>query len=326
MQIVSTRFYSAGRQAVEARQLLPVPSSARPDRLPPRVSPQALIEEESGATGAEAGVGEYGSPPEARLGYFEFEPDIEQLLERLIPLYSEASIYGALLEASASEHTARQRAMSAATENAEELIKTLRRVMNRARQDSITTEIMEIVGGAEALRSAVRRAPRPHSSASNRGADRMTALAPEVTEASQLENGRIVAIAGPVFDVEFPPHALPEINTAVQVKLVVDDQEILITAEVAQQIGEGRVRCVALKPTDGLARGATVINTGHGISVPVGDAVLGHVFNVIGETLDAGQMDEPDDVVGDPPPGAGVRHPRAEAADVRDRDQGHRPA
>ncbi len=155
VQMVSTRFYSAGRQAVEARQLLPVPSSARPDRPPPGVSPQALIAEESGATGAEAGVGEYGSPPEARLGYFEFEPDIEQLLERLIPLYSEASIYGALLEASASEHTARQRAMSAATENAEELIKTLRRVMNRARQDSITTEIMEIVGGAEALRSAV---------------------------------------------------------------------------------------------------------------------------------------------------------------------------
>ena len=93
--------------------------------------------------------------PRRKLGYFEFEPDVEQLLERLIPLYAEASIYGALLEASASEHTARQRAMSAATENAEELIKTLRRVMNRARQDTITTEIMEIVGGAEALRSAV---------------------------------------------------------------------------------------------------------------------------------------------------------------------------
>ena len=90
----------------------------------------------------------------ARLGFFEFEPDAETLLSALIPQYSEAAIYGALLEASASEHTSRQRAMSAATENAEELLKTLRRVMNRARQDTITTEIMEIVGGSEALHAA----------------------------------------------------------------------------------------------------------------------------------------------------------------------------
>ena len=59
-----------------------------------------------------------------------------------------------MLEAAASEHAARQRAMKAATDNADELIKTLRRVMNRARQDAITTEIMEIVGGSEALRQA----------------------------------------------------------------------------------------------------------------------------------------------------------------------------
>ena len=96
-----------------------------------------------------------GSPvPESKLGFFEFEPDVEHLLAQLIPLYSEAAIYAALLEASAAEHASRQRAMSAATENAEELLKTLTRVMNRARQDSITTEIMEIVGGSEALRSA----------------------------------------------------------------------------------------------------------------------------------------------------------------------------
>ena len=156
VQIVSTRFHSAGRQAVETRQLLPVLSSPDEQRQPAGgVSRLANMAAESGVTGAEAGIGEYGSPVEPKLGYYEFEPDVEQLLERLIPQYCEAAIYGALLEASASEHTARQRAMSAATENAEELIKTLRRVMNRARQDSITTEIMEIVGGAEALRSAV---------------------------------------------------------------------------------------------------------------------------------------------------------------------------
>jgi len=155
VQVVSTRFRSAGSQVVETRQLLPfLPSPEQLQQLPLGVSRLQVMAEESGVTGAEAGIGHYGSPPEPKLGYFEFEPDVEQLLARLVPQYSEAAIYGALLEASASEHTSRQRAMSAATENAEELIKTLRRVMNRARQDSITTEIMEIVGGAEALRSA----------------------------------------------------------------------------------------------------------------------------------------------------------------------------
>ena len=70
---------------------------------------------------------------------------------RCCPRYVEARIYAALLNAAASEHAFRQRAMKAATDNAEELIKTLSRIMNRARQDSITTEIMEIVSGAEAL-------------------------------------------------------------------------------------------------------------------------------------------------------------------------------
>ena len=101
-----------------------------------------------------------------------------------------------------------------------------------------------------------------------------------------LEDGRVVAIVGPVIDVEFPPDAIPEINTALEVDLVLDGQQITVTAEVAQQIGDGRVRCVCLRQVDGLRRGAVVRNTGRGISVPVGDAVLGHVFNVIGEPLD----------------------------------------
>ncbi|MGA2531138.1 MAG: ATP synthase F1 subunit gamma [Acidimicrobiales bacterium] len=142
VQVVSTRMRSASSQFVETRQLLPVPANEQvPDQHP---SPTAG---ETEATDASAGRG-------TRLGFFEFEPDAESLLAALIPQYAEAAIYGALLEASASEHTARQRAMSAATENAEELLKTLRRVMNRARQDTITTEIMEIVGGSEALRAA----------------------------------------------------------------------------------------------------------------------------------------------------------------------------
>jgi len=69
----------------------------------------------------------------------------------LLPRYAEARLYAALLEGSASEHAARQRAMKAATDNAEDLKTNLTRIMNRARQDSITTEIMEIVSGAEAM-------------------------------------------------------------------------------------------------------------------------------------------------------------------------------
>ena len=82
---------------------------------------------------------------------YEFEPSPGEILDRLLPRYAEARLFAALLESAASEHAARQRAMKSATDNAEELITKLTRVMNRARQDSITTEIMEIVGGAEAL-------------------------------------------------------------------------------------------------------------------------------------------------------------------------------
>ena len=113
----------------------------------------------------------------------------------------------------------------------------------------------------------------------------MTATEPE------LKDGRIVAIAGPVVDIEFPLDALPEINTALEFEVTVDDELVRVRAEVAQQIGDGRVRAIALKPTDGLVRGAPVRNTGQGITMPVGDATLGHVFNVIGEPLDVPSVD-----------------------------------
>ncbi|HEX9992196.1 MAG TPA: F0F1 ATP synthase subunit beta [Acidimicrobiales bacterium] len=109
---------------------------------------------------------------------------------------------------------------------------------------------------------------------------------PTTTEPTERKDGRVVAIAGPVVDVEFPRGHLPEINTALTMTLEIDGTPVVVTAEVAQQIGEGRVRAICLKPTDGLRRGAPVHNTGRGISMPVGDAVLGHVFNVIGEPLD----------------------------------------
>jgi F-type H+-transporting ATPase subunit beta len=117
-------------------------------------------------------------------------------------------------------------------------------------------------------------------------------VAPEKTK---LETGRVVAIAGPVVDVEFPPHALPEINHAVEMDIDLEGKTITVVAEVAQQIGEGRVRCVCMRATDGLVRGAIVRQSGHGITVPVGDAVLGHVFNVVGEPLDTDDIGKVED-------------------------------
>jgi F-type H+-transporting ATPase subunit gamma len=82
---------------------------------------------------------------------FLFIPDRDTILDRLIPRYVEAKVFHGLLESSASEHAARQRAMKSATDNANDVANSLSRVMNQARQDQITTEISEIVGGAEAL-------------------------------------------------------------------------------------------------------------------------------------------------------------------------------
>ena len=82
---------------------------------------------------------------------FNYEPDAEEILSRLLPRYVEAVAFGILLDASASEHAARRRAMKAATENADDLTRLLTRQANQARQAEITTEISEIVGGAEAL-------------------------------------------------------------------------------------------------------------------------------------------------------------------------------
>ena len=80
----------------------------------------------------------------------------------------------------------------------------------------------------------------------------MTTTAPQPTESQTLATGRVVAIAGPVIDVEFPPRALPEIDGAVEVDIELEGGKLTITAEVAQQIGDGRVRCICLKATDGL--------------------------------------------------------------------------
>jgi F-type H+-transporting ATPase subunit beta len=105
--------------------------------------------------------------------------------------------------------------------------------------------------------------------------------------ATQTATGRVARVTGPVVDVEFPSDAMPGIFNALHVDAN-DGQGGMrtLTLEVAQHIGDNMVRAISMQPTDGLVRGAAVADTGSAISVPVGDATLGHVFNTLGESLD----------------------------------------
>src|ERR1700761_6593309 len=98
--------------------------------------------------------------------------------------------------------------------------------------------------------------------------------------------GRVARIIGPVVDVEFPAEAMPEIYFALHVDVSYGGETRTLTLEVEQHIGDDIVRTIAMQPTDGLVRGAEVTNTGAPIEVPVGDVTKGHVFNVLGDTLD----------------------------------------
>ena len=110
----------------------------------------------------------------------------------------------------------------------------------------------------------------------------------------KTSEGRILSVTGPVIEVEFPPDELPEIGYALTVERTIGGDTDTITAEVSQHVGESTVRAVCMKNIDGLVRGSTVTNTGAPISVPVGEAVLGHLYNVLGEPVDGSTL--PDDV------------------------------
>ena len=98
--------------------------------------------------------------------------------------------------------------------------------------------------------------------------------------------GRVSRVIGPVIDAEFPANAMPEIYNALTTEIDLNGQRRTVTFEVAQHLGDNMVRAISLQSTDGLVRGTDVVDTGAPISVPVGDAVKGHIFNVLGETLD----------------------------------------
>src|SRR5262249_43539464 len=100
-----------------------------------------------------------------------------------------------------------------------------------------------------------------------------------------MNTGRIVQVLGPVVDVEFPD-ALPAIYNALSVKFAVEDQPVDLTLEVQQHLGDQRVRAISMSATEGLKRGYEVRDSGAPISMPVGDSVMGRVFNVTGEPVD----------------------------------------
>ncbi len=117
----------------------------------------------------------------------------------------------------------------------------------------------------------------------------------EIRKMADLKTGKLTQIIGAVLDIKFPEGGLPEINDAVNVPL--EDGKKLVV-EVAQHLGDDTVRCIAMGPTDGLKRGMTAEATGGPISVPVGEATLGRMFNVLGEPID--EKPAPTDVQYDP--------------------------
>ena len=109
--------------------------------------------------------------------------------------------------------------------------------------------------------------------------------------------GIIKQVVGPIVDVQFKDQHLPELLTALEIPL---GNESKLTVEVMQHIGDDAVRCVSMGPTEGLVRGMEAISTGKPIEVPVGEATLGRIFNVLGEPLDdKGDEDDSNDILAD---------------------------
>jgi F-type H+/Na+-transporting ATPase subunit beta len=104
---------------------------------------------------------------------------------------------------------------------------------------------------------------------------------------TKTATGRVVRVIGPVVDAEFPRDAMPDIYNALHVDVSLSEGTRTLTLEVAQHLGDNMARAISMQPTDGLVRGAEVRDTGAGISVPVGDVTKGHVFNALGDVLNA---------------------------------------
>ena len=114
----------------------------------------------------------------------------------------------------------------------------------------------------------------------------MTTLQEAPETGAREATGRVVRVIGPVVDVEFARDTIPELYNALTVDIELGELSKTLTLEVAQHIGDDMVRAIALQPTDGLVRGAAVFDTGGPLMMPVGDVTKGHVWNLLGESLD----------------------------------------
>ena len=187
-------------------------------------------------------------------------------MDRLVLYFVDFRVAQILLEAKASEHSARMVAMKNATDNANQLVKHLTLEYNKLRQANITKELLEI---ASAAMASDKPLPRPFTNLSKR-----------------MNKGKIVQVIGPVVDVEFPDQ-LPAIYNALTIEYELPLQgKTKLTLEVQQHLGDHWVRTVAMSTTDGLKRGMEVLDSGKPISMPVGDGVMGRVFDVTGNPVD----------------------------------------
>ena len=193
-----------------------------------------------------------------------YSPSPQEVFDQLVPQFITSRIFGALVQSYAAEHFARMNAMQSATKNADELLKTLGLNLNMARQTQITQEIAEISGGSAMMENG-NESPRKG----------------EVRQDMQLTGNEavIARINGPVLTVRYPL----EENYRLHDLLLTENG---VHAEVSSFTAPGEVKCIALDATYGLSCGMKVKNTGECITVPVGDAVLGRVVDVLGRPID----------------------------------------
>ena len=222
----------------------------------------------------------YNGPGGTQYGK-EYLPDPEHLIGMIIPSYLTGYIYGALVDSYCNEQESRMKAMRSAGENADAMLNRLRLKYNGMRQSEITEEITEISSGAKALRRADE---------TNGGESKTTERKRPTVDRNdrhKSDRGEIAGISGPIVDVRFPEGAvLPKIREKLTVISSDGGERIM---EVAQHLRGRSVRCIMLGPSEGLCRGLEVVSTGSSIEVPVGDCVLGRMFDGLGEPLDGGE-------------------------------------
>ena len=205
------------------------------------------------------------------LPLYDFEPGVEAVLDAPLPKYLEHLIYlSALLLCGlrACRPTARDEVRD--------------RQRGRSDEDPDPSNKPGQTGRDHPGDQRDRRRSRRAVLRNSLGAERMTATTETTTGV-----GRVARVTGPVIDVEFPAEAMPELFNALTLEVDLGDaiegeaSKRILTLEVEQHIGDNLVRAISMQPTDGVVR-AEVKDTGHAITVPVGDVTLGHVWNTLG--------------------------------------------